>query len=175
MNSTSHRGPQICCLCESRKREAAGPGPSQTSSQETGTSLVGYLNRPCARITQTTHSSRASGSGHHTSRDSSKAPTHCRPRHQDPEGSGLSRQQFHRAQSHKWNLGSMETAPQGAMKFPALEDTWAVLAQAQSTGLWEMLCGPWELPILTLLGGQWSGPSRNKGLFLPCCRVLKFI
>lgn len=32
----------------------------------------------------------------------------------------------------------METAPQGPMKFPALGDTSAVLAQAQSAELWEM-------------------------------------
>lgn len=59
----------------------------------------------------------------------------------------------------------METTPQGAMKFPALGDTSAVLAQAQSAELWEMAVQAWELPTLILLGGQWSGPSRDKGLF----------
>lgn len=150
-----------------------GPGPSQTSSQETGTNLVGCLNSPYAGISQTTHSSRASESGHHASRDSGKAPTHSRPWHQDTESHGLSRQQLHRAQSPKWSLGSMETAPQGAMKFPALGDTWAVLAQAQSTELWEMAVQALGAPHTDTSGRTMEWPKYGQRP-LPCCRVQKF-
>lgn len=90
------------------------------------------------RDSQTTYFSRALGTGQGTSRGWGRVPTHPRSRHQDPESRGLNMQQLYRAQGPKWNLGSMETAPQGAMKFPALGDTWAVLAQAQSTELWEV-------------------------------------
>lgn len=82
-----------------------------------------------------------------------------RPRHQDPEGRGPSMQQLYRAQSPKWNLSSMETAPQGAMKFPALGDTWAVLAQAQSAELWEVAAQGLGAPHMDSSGRTMEWPK----------------
>lgn len=52
----------------------------------------------------------------------------------------------------------METAPQGAMKFPGLGDTWAVLAQAQSPELWEVAVQALGAPDMDTSGRrmEWS-------------------
>lgn len=53
----------------------------------------------------------------------------------------------------------METAPQGAMKFPALGDTWAVLAQAQSAELWEVAMQALEAPHMDASGRRMQRPK----------------